>query len=130
LREQGFTLSLDDFGIGESSLGRLHAVEFQEVKIDRSFVRDLDDERDPVLVSRIIELAQALGARVVGEGVESEQAARCLGELGCDAVQGCHLSRPLSPAKLGEWLRPGLYAAPKPSPRSSSSARRVSTVSR
>lgn len=67
LRARGFTLSIDDFGTGESSLSRIRVAEFQEVKIDRSFVRHLDEEHDPVLVASIINLAQALGARVVAE---------------------------------------------------------------
>jgi len=104
LRARGFKLSIDDFGIGESSLSRIDLVEFQEVKIDRSFIRHLGEERDPVLVAGIIDLVQALGARVVAEGVESEGAARGLAELGCDAIQGFHLAHPLAPEDLVEWL--------------------------
>ncbi len=61
LRARGFKLSIDDFGIGESSLSRIDLVEFQEVKIDRSFIRHLGEERDPVLVAGIIDLVQAPG---------------------------------------------------------------------
>lgn len=105
LREQGFKLSIDDFGKGQSSLSRIAQAEFQEVKIDRAFVADLDERRDPVVVAGIIDLAQALGARVVGEGVESLAAAQRLQELGCDVVQGFYLGRPMPPEKLAEWLR-------------------------
>lgn len=101
LRARGFTLSIDDFGTGESSLSRIRVAEFQEVKIDRSFVRHLDEEHDPVLVASIINLAQALGARVVAEGVESEAAARFSGSL---AVTRCRAS---------SWRAPSL---PKSSP--------------
>lgn len=105
LRGQGFRLSIDDFGTGESSLSRVHAVEFQEVKIDRSFIGRLDDERGQALVAGIIDLAQALGAKVVAEGVESEAAALRLAELGCDEIQGYHLACPLPPQELLDWLR-------------------------
>ncbi len=105
LRARGFELSIDDFGTGESSLSRVDAIEFQEVKIDRSFVRQLDDHGDPILVARIIDLAHALGARAVAEGVESAAAARHVTALGCDVMQGFHLARPLPPGRLAEWLR-------------------------
>jgi len=105
LRAHGFKLSIDDFGTGGSSLSRIDLVEVQEVKIDRSFVRHLGDEREPALVAGIIDLAQGIGARVVAEGVESEDALRELAELGCDAIQGFHLARPVPANELGEWLR-------------------------
>lgn len=104
LRACGFKLSVDDFGTGESSLSRIDLVDFHEVKIDRSFVQALDARRDHVLVACIIELARALGARVVAEGVESEASARRLTELGCDALQGFHLAHPLAPLDLVAWL--------------------------
>lgn len=105
LRDQGFNLSIDDFGKGESSLSRIHQSEFQEVKIDRTFIADLDQRGDPVVVTGIIHLAQALGARVVGEGVESAATAQLLEQLGCDVIQGFHLARPVPPEELVEWLR-------------------------
>ncbi len=105
LRARGFKLSIDDFGTGESSLCRVDAIEFQEVKIDRSFVRPLGERGDPALVASISDLAHALGAKAVAEGVESDATARHLTELGCDAIQGFHLARPLPPGKLAEWLR-------------------------
>lgn len=104
LRASGFTLSIDDFGTGESSLSRIHLVDFQEVKIDQSFVRRLGESPD-TLIASIIGLAQAVSARVVAEGVESEAAARRLTELGCDVMQGFHLAHPLSADELVEWLR-------------------------
>lgn len=105
LRARAFKLSIDDFGRGESSLSRVDAIEFQEIKIDRSFVRQLDTEGDSVLVAGIIDLAHALGAKAVAEGVESAAAAHHLTKLGCDAMQGFHLARPLPPGELEEWLR-------------------------
>ena len=100
LRARGFRLSVDDFGTGESSLSRLHVGDYQELKIDRSFVRRLDEDGDPVLVACIVRLARALGARVVAEGVESEAVERRLADLGCDAIQGHHVARPLPAGEL------------------------------
>ncbi len=103
LRARGFRLSIDDFGTGESSLSRVDAIEFQEVKIDQSFMRKLVG--DPTVVAGIVNLAHALGARAVAEGVESAAAARQLAELGCDAIQGFHLARPMPADELTAWLR-------------------------
>jgi len=80
-------------------------IEFQELKIDRSFVRQLSDRREPLVIARIIDLGHALGAGVVAEGVEGEAAMHRLAELGCDAVQGFHVSRPLPPGQVEPWLR-------------------------
>ncbi len=103
LRTHGFTISIDDFGTGESSLSRVDAVEFQEVKIDRSFMRKL--EADPTVVAGIINLAHALGARTVAEGVESDAVVRQLVAIGCDAIQGFHLAQPMPAEELVSWLR-------------------------
>ena len=105
LRKRGFKLSIDDFGTGQSSLSRVDAIAFQELKIDRSFVLKLADHGESVLIARIVDLAHALGARAVAEGVESEGAMRHLAEIGCDAMQGYHLSKPLPPEQLEPWLR-------------------------
>lgn len=102
LRARGFTISIDDFGTGESSLSRVDAVQFQEVKIDRSFMRKL--EVDPTVVAGIINLAHALGARAVAEGVESRAVALQLVVLGCDAMQGFHLARPMPGDEFPTWL--------------------------
>jgi EAL domain-containing protein (putative c-di-GMP-specific phosphodiesterase class I) len=102
LRRCGFTISIDDFGTGESSLSRVDSVEFQEVKIDRTFMRKL--EVDPTVVSGIINLAHALGARTVAEGVESRAVARRLAILGCDAMQGFYLARPMPADEFPAWL--------------------------
>ena len=105
LRARGFRLSIDDFGTGESSLSRIGAIDFQELKIDRSFVHQLDDQGNLTLISGIIDLAHALGARAVAEGVESDAVTRQLATLGCDAMQGFQLARPMPPDELERWLR-------------------------
>ena len=105
LRQRGFKLAIDDFGTGHSSLSRIDAIEFQELKIDRSFIQQLAEGREPLMIARIVDLGHALGARVVAEGVELDRAMRPLADLECDIVQGYHVSRPLPPEQLERWLR-------------------------
>ena len=77
-----------------------------EVKIDRSFVREMHTSKRPI-VATTIELAHALGLRVVAEGIEDEGTLLALRELGCDLAQGYHLSRPLTAAGFAAWLSVG-----------------------
>ncbi len=104
LEEAGVSLSVDDFGTGHSSIVRLAHFPICEVKIDRSFVREMHSAKRPI-VATTIELAHALGLRVVAEGIEDEETLLALRELGCDLAQGFHLSRPLSPADFRAWLQ-------------------------
>ncbi|MBI3804963.1 MAG: EAL domain-containing protein [Nitrospirae bacterium] len=98
-------LSIDDFGTGYSSLGYLRKLPVEEIKIDKSFVRDMADEEDDAMIVRsTIDLAHNLGLRVVAEGVESQGIWDRLVALGCDAAQGYLMSRPLSPSDLADWL--------------------------
>jgi diguanylate cyclase len=95
LARWGVRLSLDDFGMGESSLSRLQKLHFDEVKIDRSFVTDLGQSpTDRHIVRFATQLAHSLGMEVVGEGVETATAASLLAELGVDKAQGFYLGRP------------------------------------
>jgi EAL domain-containing protein (putative c-di-GMP-specific phosphodiesterase class I) len=103
LDEAGVSLSVDDFGTGHSSIVRLARFPISEVKIDRTFVRDMHDAKRPI-VATTIELAHALGLGVVAEGIEDQETLLALRELGCDLAQGYHLSRPLSPAGFTAWL--------------------------
>jgi diguanylate cyclase (GGDEF)-like protein len=106
LRGLGIKISIDDFGTGYSSLGRLRELPIDEVKIDKSFVRNAaHDHRDRALIRSIVQLGHALGLRVVAEGVEDEATLRYLAETGCDYVQGYHVSRPLPADKFTAWLR-------------------------
>ncbi len=82
---------------------RLAWFPIREVKIDRSFVREMHTEKRPIMAATIA-LAHALGLRVVAEGIEDEATLLALRELGCDLAQGYHLSRPLSPAAFAKWL--------------------------
>lgn len=96
LRQRGIHISLDDFGTGFSSLGYLNRFSIDEIKIDRSFVIDLEhDSRELALVQAIITLGHALGLSVVAEGVETEVQAGLLRQLGCDIFQGFLYARPM-----------------------------------
>jgi diguanylate cyclase (GGDEF)-like protein len=96
LREAGVRISLDDFGTGFAPLSTLRTLPVDEIKIDRSFVRDIDQvERDAALTGALVRLGHDLGLHVVAEGVETPAAARRLTELGCDTLQGFLLGRPL-----------------------------------
>ncbi len=93
----GIRLSLDDFGTGFSSLGYLKALPISEIKIDRSFIRDIrNDQSDKVIVASTITLAHNLGLTVVAEGVETLEQLVHLKTAGCDVVQGYYFSRPVS----------------------------------
>jgi diguanylate cyclase (GGDEF)-like protein len=105
LQSMGAKLSIDDFGTGYSSLSYLSKLPLDELKIDRSFVLDLEaGEHGRSLVQTIIDLGHDLGLRVVAEGVESDATISTLAELGCDQVQGFHVSRPLCADDLETWL--------------------------
>ena len=95
LRRLGVRLSLDDFGIGDSSLERLRQLHFDEIKIDRTFVSSCaTDPTDRHIVASVTSLAHDLGSRVVAEGVEDEASLEVLIGLGVDRVQGFLLHRP------------------------------------
>jgi diguanylate cyclase (GGDEF)-like protein len=96
IRDHGVKVSIDDFGTGFSSLSQLKQLPADELKIDQTFVRELaNDPEDVVLVRSAIDLAHNLGLSVVAEGVEGLDALALLAELGCDLAQGFALSRPV-----------------------------------
>ncbi|MFF7708527.1 EAL domain-containing protein [Pseudomonas sp. NPDC007930] len=110
LREVGVSLSVDDFGTGYSSLAHLKRMPVQELKIDQSFVRNLDEtSEDAVIVRSTIEMSHNLGLKVVAEGVEYEHSLRLLERWHCDTAQGYLISRPLPAAAFETWLRESLY---------------------
>jgi diguanylate cyclase len=105
LADAGVTISLDDFGQGQTSLGYLSRLPLRELKIDRAFVTDMaHDEPHAAIVRSVVELAHNLGFVVVAEGVEDVDTLTALRETGCDAAQGYVISRPMPPAYVGPWL--------------------------
>jgi diguanylate cyclase (GGDEF)-like protein/PAS domain S-box-containing protein len=110
----GVGLSIDDFGTGFSSLAHLKQLPVSEIKIDRSFVRDVThNERDAAIVRSMIDLAHDLGRVVVAEGIEDVATWRHLAALGCDLGQGFLVSRALPERELGEWLHAGGWRPPE-----------------
>jgi diguanylate cyclase (GGDEF)-like protein/PAS domain S-box-containing protein len=108
IKTLGLQLSIDDFGTGYSSLAYLKRFPIDELKIDQSFVRSMqDDPSDLAIVRSIIALGHALGLRLVAEGVETEVQAAQLKALGCDELQGYYFSRPLSVEALERSLLSG-----------------------
>ena len=106
LKEMGVHLAVDDFGTGYSSLSYLKGFPFSRVKIDRTFVHDVDtDPDDAVITQTIIAMAHTLGMEVLAEGAETEAHIRLLREYGCDEVQGYHYGRPLPEDEFTELLR-------------------------
>ncbi|MDP3584547.1 MAG: EAL domain-containing protein [Thiobacillus sp.] len=106
LDRMGVTLSIDDFGTGYSSLAYLKRLPVDELKIDKSFVMDMEaNDNDAVIVRSTIDLAHNLGLKVVAEGVESRDAWDTLSILGCDTSQGFFMGRPMPVDKLQTWLR-------------------------
>ena len=100
----GFKLSIDDFGTGYSSLAYLKRLPVDELKIDQSFVRDMQtDADDAVIVRSIIDLAHNLGIAVVAEGVENVQVWNLLRELHCDLAQGFYMGRPMPIDEFMQW---------------------------
>lgn len=106
IKDAGFHVSLDDFGMGHSSLLYLKRWAVDEIKIDQSFVAGLGtNEEDHQIVKAIVALSQALGLNLIGEGVESQQQIDMLAACGCQTMQGYLYSLPLSPIELEKILK-------------------------
>ena len=105
LQRLGVTIAIDDFGTGFSAMSYLKRLPVAELKIDRSFVRDIASEaRDVEIVRSLVRLAHSLSLRVVAEGVESVPALEVLTALGCDFAQGYGIARPMSATDVRPWL--------------------------
>ena len=117
LKGAGLRVSIDDFGTGHSSLSRLRALPIDNLKIDKSFIRDLTSDANAVSVARsVIVLAHSLNLGVIAEGVETEEQLALLTELGCDAAQGYLFGRPMSADDMQSLLaqrQPGRGSAPR-----------------
>jgi EAL domain-containing protein (putative c-di-GMP-specific phosphodiesterase class I) len=98
---------MDDFGTGYSSLSYLRRFPFDKIKIDKSFIADLDGGRSAdaaAIVRAVVSLGSSLGMTTTAEGIEAEAQAALLRAEGCDEVQGYHFGRPMPPADLTRWL--------------------------
>jgi predicted signal transduction protein with EAL and GGDEF domain len=112
LRAMGVRVALDDFGTGYSALGYLTRLPIDTLKMDRSFVRDVDsDPSASGVVRAVVAMAHSLGMRVVAEGVDADEQARALQSLGCDVLQGFLISGALPPDEVVRFL-------PEPGPGS------------
>jgi diguanylate cyclase (GGDEF)-like protein len=106
LRVLGIRFSIDDFGTGYSSLAHLKRLPVDEVKIDRSFIQELEARcDDDVIVRSTINLGHALNLKVVAEGVEATSSWDALGRLGCDLIQGYFVSKPLPAREFTAWMK-------------------------
>jgi diguanylate cyclase (GGDEF)-like protein len=100
----GLSLSIDDFGTGQASLTYLKKLPVEKLKIDQSFVRDIETDLDDKLIVRAtIELAHRLGLRVIAEGVETAGCYELLRQMKCDYMQGYYISRPIEADQIASW---------------------------
>ncbi len=107
-RNAGIRISIDDYGAGLSSLSYLKQIPAQELKIDKSFILQLEDgHSDQLMIQSTIDLAHALGMSVVAEGVENEAVVSLLRAMGADSVQGYHIARPMTLEAVLEFLADG-----------------------
>jgi EAL domain-containing protein (putative c-di-GMP-specific phosphodiesterase class I) len=105
LSEMGLTLSIDDFGTGHSSLVYLRRLPVHTLKVDKSFVIDMDkDEDNASIVRATVDLAHSLGLTVTAEGVETGTVYEKLRDIGCDFYQGYYVGEPVDAAGMSEWL--------------------------
>jgi diguanylate cyclase (GGDEF)-like protein len=105
LRDLGVRVSIDDFGTGFTSLAHLQHLTVDEIKIDRSYVQQLPDGRDSALVRLVTQAGHHLGVSIVAEGVETDDQLGALQEIGCDALQGYRIARPLDADTFTAWVR-------------------------
>jgi EAL domain-containing protein (putative c-di-GMP-specific phosphodiesterase class I) len=104
LRQLGVQIALDDFGTGQSSLGYLHRLKIDKVKIDRSFIAGLAEPWGRKIIASIVGLCDNLDLGCVMEGVEDEGQLQALRQLGCRVFQGYHFAAPMPFPRLMEWL--------------------------
>lgn len=105
LSDAGIAIALDDFGTGYSSLSYVRALPLNRLKIDRSFVFEIEEPEAQSIVSAIVSLCDRLNLEVVAEGVETQKSAEILAELGCDVLQGYYFSRPVSASDFQDLTR-------------------------
>lgn len=105
LDRAGFGLAIDDFGTGYSSLAYLKRLPVQEIKIDRTFIKDMAQQQDDqVIVTTTLQMGHNLGLRVVAEGIEDETTLNFLRDAGCDLAQGYYIAKPMPFGDFVDWL--------------------------
>ena len=115
LKTSGVRIAVDDFGTGYSSLAYLKRLPVDELKIDRTFVRDLmRDPADAAIVQATVGLAHRLGLEIVAEGVEDAETLGLLAAYGTTSAQGYHLARPMDPPAFAAWVSAGPFGARNP----------------
>ncbi len=106
LQNMGIKVSIDDFGTGYSSLAYLRKLPIDKIKIDRSFIQEVaSNDSDLTIVKTMVELSHGLGKRVLAEGVETKEQLQLLRNIGCDAVQGYFISKPISEEEFTKYLK-------------------------
>ncbi len=111
LKENGFSVSLDDYGKGYSNLARLADLEIDIIKLDMSLVSQIaEDPRRSIIVSSALEMARQLDCKTVAEGIETKEQAACLAQMGCDYLQGYLFAKPMPIAQLNIWFLKNLAA--------------------
>ncbi len=105
LNQANIKLSIDDFGTGHSSLSYIRKLPVQEIKIDRSFVGEMDKNKgDATIVKTTVNMCHDLGFEVVAEGVENQEILEMLDDMQCDVIQGYHIARPMNVDDMLSWL--------------------------
>ncbi|GHE83127.1 hypothetical protein GCM10011501_09380 [Thalassotalea profundi] len=105
LRDIGITISIDDFGTGYSSMSQINTLSFQELKVDRQFVENIDaDPKRKVITKATVEMAKGLGLEVVAEGINSKEDENILRGFGCDIGQGYYYAKPMAFNDYIDWL--------------------------
>ncbi|GEA32768.1 sensor domain-containing protein [Clostridium diolis] len=105
LREQGVKISIDDFGTGYNSLKYIQKFGVDCIKIDRTFVSNVNDDINKKIINHIISLGHSINAEIIAEGVETKEQYEYLKEQGCDIIQGYYFSKPLLPEEVTKFLR-------------------------
>ena len=100
LREMGVRISIDDFGTGYNCMKYLHEFECTSLKIDKFFVKNLENDRGKILIDSIISLGHRMGLKIIAEGIETIKQCEQLKSMGCDMLQGYNLCKPASPERL------------------------------
>ncbi|MGE6754670.1 EAL domain-containing protein [Rossellomorea sp. NPDC071047] len=119
IREKGIKISLDDFGVGYSSITHLKKFDLNTLKIDKSFIDHImEDSEDQIIISSLIQMAHGLGLTIVAEGVETLEQLNFLKQKECDFIQGYLFSKPVSPNKFVTLLKKRVIA-PSPSTKQS-----------